>query len=181
MTLTFLVGGARSGKSTLAVQLGEHFGGPVVFLATAEPFDHDMAQRVARHRDERPAHWTTVEEPVDIAAAIHSVPDSSMLIVDCLTVWLANLAVRVISPAEMLRSGHDMVEELRSRRGRGASPVVVVSNEVGLGIVPADADTRAYRDTLGRINQMVAAAADTTLFMAAGKAMRLDNPWDLLR
>lgn len=179
--LTFLIGGARSGKSTLAVQLGEHFGGPVTFVATAEPFDDDMAARVAHHRAERPPNWTTVEEPVALADAIRATPDSSLLIVDCLTVWLANLAVRVIPPPEMLRSGHDMVDELRARRGRGGAPTVVVSNEVGLGIVPADADTRAYRDTLGRINQMVAAAADTTLFMVAGKAMRLDNPWELLR
>ena len=179
--LTFLVGGARSGKSTLAVQMGEHFGGPVVFVATAEPFDDDMAARVARHRDERPGGWTTVEEPVELAAIVHAVPDSAMLIVDCLTVWLANLAVRGVEPPQTLAMADDLLEELRARRSRGAAPTVVVSNEVGLGIVPADAATRAYRDQLGRINQLVAAVADTSLFMVAGRAVRLDNPWELLR
>ena len=178
--LTFLVGGARSGKSTLAVQMGEHFGGPVVFVATAEPFDDDMALRVARHRDERPAAWTTVEEAVDLASVFHAVPDSSFLIIDCLTVWLANLVVRVIPEPRIAQMTDDTVAELRARRARGAAPTVVVSNEVGLGIVPADAATRAYRDQLGRINQLVAAVADTSLFMVAGRAVPLVDPWELL-
>lgn len=179
--LTFLIGGARSGKSTLAVRMGEHFGGPVAFVATAEPFDDDMAERVAQHRADRPSAWCTIEEPVGLADAVRAVPDSSFLIVDCLTVWLANLLVRDMPPPAILRSGHDMVDELRARRARDAAPAVVVSNEVGLGIVPADPATRTYRDILGRLNQMTAAAADTTLFMAAGKALRLENPWDLMR
>ncbi|MCB9381538.1 MAG: bifunctional adenosylcobinamide kinase/adenosylcobinamide-phosphate guanylyltransferase [Acidimicrobiaceae bacterium] len=178
--LTFLVGGARSGKSTLAVQMGERAGGPVTFLATAEPFDADLQARVARHRTERPAGWMTVEEPVELAGAVRAVPDSSFLIVDCLTVWVANLGVRGVLAPRITEMAADAVAELTARRGRGAAPSVVVSNEVGLGIVPADATNRTYRDTLGRVNQMVAAVADTTLFMAAGRAVRLDDPWTLL-
>ena len=178
--LTFLVGGARSGKSTLAVQLGERFAGPVAFVATAEAFDDDLAARIARHRDERPSAWTTIEEPVDLAAAVRSVADESMVIVDCLTVWIANLAVRVMPSARILRSAHDMVEELCARRARGAAPAVVVSNEVGMGIVPDNEPSRSFRDELGRVNQLVAAAADTTLLLVAGRAVKLESPWDVL-
>jgi adenosylcobinamide kinase/adenosylcobinamide-phosphate guanylyltransferase len=178
--LTFLVGGARSGKSTLAVQLGERFGGPVTFVATAEAFDDDLAARIARHRDERPEAWTTIEEPVDLAAAVRAVPDDSMVIVDCLTVWLANLAERVVSSERILSSAHDMVGELCARRDRGAAPAVVVSNEVGMGIVPDNELSRSFRDALGRVNQLVAAAADTTLLLVAGRAVRLESPGELL-
>lgn len=178
--LTFLVGGARSGKSTLAVQLGERFEGPVTFLATAEPFDDELRERVAHHRDERPADWVTVEEPVDLTTAVASVPDDHLLIVDCLTVWLANSFHRVMPPPEILRSADDMVAAIVARRGRGAAPTVVVSNEVGMGIVPETAMGREYRDVLGRVNQTVAAAADTTLLLVAGRALRLDDPWEML-
>jgi len=178
--LTFLIGGARSGKSTLAVQLGERFGGPVTFVATAEAFDDDLAARITRHRDERPSTWTTIEEPVDLAAAVRSVADDSMVIVDCLTVWLANLAVRVMPTEQILRSAQDMVDELCARRARGAAPAVVVSNEVGMGIVPDNEPSRSFRDELGRVNQLVAAAADTTLLLVAGRAVKLESPWDVL-
>ncbi|HUC32978.1 MAG TPA: bifunctional adenosylcobinamide kinase/adenosylcobinamide-phosphate guanylyltransferase [Ilumatobacteraceae bacterium] len=178
--LTFLIGGARSGKSTLAVQLGERFGGPVTFVATAEAFDDDLAARITRHRDERPSTWTTIEEPVDLAAAVRSVADDSLVIVDCLTVWLANLAVRVMPTEQILRSAHDMVDELCARRARGAAPAVVVSNEVGMGIVPDNEPSRSFRDELGRVNQLVAAAADTTLLLVAGRAVQLESPWDVL-
>lgn len=179
--LTFLVGGARSGKSTLAVQMGEHFGGPVTFLATAEPFDDDLRTRVARHVEGRPTTWTTIEEPVDLAGAIRTVPDTSMLVVDCLTVWLANLLVRAMPLPQVLQSAHDMVEALRERKAHAGAPTVVVSNEVGMGIHPETAMAREYRDELGRVNQLVAGVADTTLLLLAGRAMRLENPWELLR
>jgi adenosyl cobinamide kinase/adenosyl cobinamide phosphate guanylyltransferase len=177
--LTFLVGGARSGKSTLAVQLGERHDGPVTFVATAEAFDDDMRERVQRHRDERPPSWTTVECPVELAAAIRSVPADHFLIVDCLTVWLANLLVHVTSPTEILRYVDDLNEALRARAEAGGG-AVVVSNEVGLGVHPETELGREYRDELGRVNQRVAAIADTTLFMVAGRALRLENPWELL-
>ncbi len=178
--LTFLIGGARSGKSTLAVQMGEHHGGSVHFIATAEPFDDDLRERIQRHRAERPPAWSTAEVPVELAAAIADAPEGALLIVDCLTVWLANLHVHVIDPLRRAQYGHDMVAALRERAAN-TSPVVVVSNEVGLGIHPDTAMGREYRDELGRLNQLVAAAADTSLLMVAGRALRLENAWDLLR
>ncbi len=178
--LTFLVGGARSGKSTLAVQLGEHHGGTVHFIATAEPFDDDLRERVERHRAERPPSWTTAEVPVELGAAIAAAPTGTFVIVDCLTVWLANLLVHVIDPQRRAQYGHDTVAALRARAA-STSPVVVVSNEVGMGIHPDTPMGRDYRDELGRLNQLVAAAADTSLLMVAGRALRLENAWDLLR
>lgn len=178
--LTFLIGGARSGKSTLAVQMGEHHGGAVHFIATAEPFDDDLRARIDRHRAERPPAWTTAEVPVELATAIAAAPAGALLIVDCLTVWLANLHVHVIDPRHRAQYGDDMVAALRERAAN-TSPVVVVSNEVGMGIHPDTAMGRDYRDELGRLNQLVAAAADTSLLMVAGRALRLENAWDLLR
>lgn len=181
MSLTFLVGGARSGKSTLAVQMGEHHGGPVHFIATAQAFDDDLAARIQRHRQERPAGWTTVEEPLELAAAIAAAPSASLVIVDCLTVWLANLYVHVIDPLRRTQSMDDMVAALRERGRVGTGPTVVVSNEVGMGVHPETPMGREYRDDLGRLNQMVASVADRSLLMVAGRALRLDNPWEMLR
>ncbi len=178
--LTFLIGGARSGKSTLAVQLGEHHGGAVHFIATAEPFDDDLRERVERHRADRPPSWTTAEVPVELPAAIADAPPDAFVIVDCLTVWLANLLVHVIDPQRRAQYEHDMVTALRERAAT-TSPVVVVSNEVGLGIHPDTSIGRDYRDELGRLNQLVAAAADASLLMVAGRALRLENAWELLR
>ncbi len=178
--LTFLIGGARSGKSTLAVQMGEHHGGPVHFIATAEPFDDDLRQRIERHRAERPTSWTTAEVPVELAHAIADAPTDAFVIVDCLTVWLANLLVHVIDAERRAQCVHDMVAALRARSAT-TSPVVVVSNEVGMGIHPDTPMGRDYRDELGRLNQLVAAVADTSLLMVAGRALRLENAWDLLR
>jgi len=179
--ITFLVGGARSGKSTLAVQMGEHHGGPVHFIATAEAFDDDLRDRVARHRAERPSSWTTAEVPVELATAIAVAPAEALVIVDCLTVWLANLFVHVTDEQQRTQSGHDMVTALRDRSRAGGGPTVVVSNEVGLGVHPETPMGREYRDALGRLNQLVTAVADRSLLMVAGRALRLDNPWELLR
>jgi adenosyl cobinamide kinase/adenosyl cobinamide phosphate guanylyltransferase len=183
--LTFLLGGARSGKSTLAVQMAERQELPVTYLATAEPFDDDLRDRVARHRAERPPHWTTVECPVELSTAVHAVTDDQFLIVDCLTVWLANLFVHLgdhdhdhDTPdiADIAGRGRALDAALRARRG----PTVVVSNEVGLGVHPDSALGRVYRDELGRLNQLVAGGAHTTLLLVAGKALRLDDPWEFL-
>ncbi len=175
--LTLLVGGARSGKSTLAVQMAQRQSAPVTFIATAEPFDDDLRARVAKHREERPVHWTTVECTLDLADAIRAVPDEHFLVVDCLTVWLGNLFAHVSDAPTISRYGHDMNDALRAREGA----TVVVSNEVGMGIHPETALGREYRDELGRLNQSVAALADTTLLLVAGRAMRLVDPWELLR
>ncbi len=171
--VTFLVGGARSGKSSLAVEIGRRHDGAVVFLATAQAFDDDLRERVARHRAERPA-WPTIEEPLDLAGAVRSAPGEPLLIVDCLTVWLANA----------LHTGgvdvHAAVAALVAALGQRPGPSVVISNEVGLGVHPETELGRRYRDELGRVNQAVAAAATTSLLLVAGRATVLRDPWDLL-
>jgi len=179
--LTFLVGGARSGKSTLAVQMGEHHGGAVTFVATAEPFDDDLRERVERHRLERPAHWTTVEAPVHLADAVRATPPEHFLIVDCLTVWMGNLMVHIDAPEHITDHVDDVIAALGERRRHADERTVVVSNEVGMGIHPDTALGRRYRDDLGRVNQRVASIADTTLLLVAGRALRLENPWEILR
>lgn len=173
---TLLVGGARSGKSTLAVQMGERHGAPVTFVATAEPFDDDLRDRVARHRLERPTHWITVECPVALHDAVHDAPAEHFLIVDCLTVWLGNLFAHLPDEAARNDAVARFCDALRAREG----DTVVVSNEVGMGVHPETTMGREYRDELGRLNQSVAALADTTLLLVAGRAVRLHDPWELL-
>lgn len=173
--ITFLLGGVRSGKSSLAVDLGrrhETGGGAVVFVACAEPFDDDMRARIDRHRLDRPA-WPTIEAPVELAGTVSDQAPQSLLIVDCLTVWIANLHHhdRPVEPAVAA-----FVDALVGRPG----PAVVVSNEVGMGLHPMGAASRRYGDDLGRLNQAVAQVARTSLLLVAGRAVRLDEPSDLL-
>jgi adenosyl cobinamide kinase/adenosyl cobinamide phosphate guanylyltransferase len=171
--LTLLIGGARSGKSTLAVQMAERQTAPVTFIATAEPFDDDLRTRIDRHRAERPPHWTTVECPVHLADAVRTAPAEQFLVVDCLTVWLGNLFAH---DADRAASCDALVAALDERQGS----TVVVSNEVGMGIHPETDMGRVYRDELGRLNQRVASVADTTMLLVAGRAVRLQDPWELL-
>ena len=182
-TLTFLVGGARSGKSTLALRLAEaadSSGTPVTFVVTAVPFDDDLRERVRRHRDERPPHWNTLECPVELANGINAVPADHFLVIDCLTLFLANLmAVPDAAPQNSSEHTAALLEALQRRRSHGGS-TVVVSNEVGMGIHPDTELGRVYRDDLGRLNQAVAAIADHALLMVAGRALPLRDPMELL-
>jgi adenosyl cobinamide kinase/adenosyl cobinamide phosphate guanylyltransferase len=173
--VTFLVGGARSGKSTLAVELGIRHKGPVTFLATAEPFDDDLRDRISHHRAERPG-WPTIEEPVDLAGAVGGSDPESLVIVDCLTVWAGNLFAHEPAATDRVARYRAFIDAVGQRRGS----TVIVSNEVGLGVHPEHALGREYRDELGRLNQSVAAVATRTLFLVAGRAVRLESPWDLL-
>ena len=173
MPLTFLVGGARSGKSTLAVQMGEHHGGPVHFIATAQAFDDDLRARVARHRAERPTTWTTAEVPLELASAVADAPAGTFVIVDCLTVWLANLFVHDVDHQRRAQYGHDAVAALAERRRSDVGPTVVVSNEVGMGIVPESELGRVFRDYAGWLNQALAAEADAVVLLVAGLPLTL--------
>ena len=173
--ITLLLGGARSGKSTLAVETGLRHGGPVVFVATAEPFDDDLRERIERHREERPG-WPTVEAPVDLASAVADAPPDALVIVDCLTVWLGNLFHHVPSVDDRAVHTASLVDALNRR----SATTVVVSNEVGLGLHPDSPIGREYRDELGRLNQRVAAVSERVLLLVAGRALALADPWTLL-
>ena len=173
--VTLLVGGARSGKSALAVEIGQRHLGDVVVVATAEAFDDDLRDRIARHRADRP-DWPTVEVPVELADALASIDDHALVIIDCLTVWVGNLFHHV--PEAAAREAH--YDALLAAFGARRAPTVVVSNEVGMGVHPEGDLAREYRDELGRLNQRVAAVADTSLLLVAGRALPLRSPWDVL-
>jgi adenosylcobinamide kinase/adenosylcobinamide-phosphate guanylyltransferase len=169
MGLTLLIGGARSGKSVLAVRAAEAHDGPVTFVATAEPRDDEMAARIAQHRSTRPADWDTVEEPIDLAGAIAGAPVQACVIVDCLTLWVANLLERGSGREDAEARA---MEASKSAAGRVA-PVLVVTNEVGSGIVPMHPETRSYRDLMGGVNAIFAHDAEHVLWVVAGRAVAL--------
>jgi adenosylcobinamide kinase/adenosylcobinamide-phosphate guanylyltransferase len=173
--LTVLLGGARAGKTTFAERLAAASGGDVTYLATCPRIDGDveLAGRIERHRADRPASWTTVEEEVDLAGAITG--SSGLIVIDCLTTWVANLMHGGHDEAAVLAASDRAIDAVLGRD----EPTVVVSNEVGLGVVPATELGREYRDVLGRVNQRWVAASDRTLLIVAGRALPLDRPEDL--
>lgn len=168
MTLVVITGGSRSGKSRAAVELAQRQPRPVHFLATAEARDEDMALRIARHRVERPATWTTIEEPLDLDDALARVPKEDCLIIDCLTLWTAN-SLETLSPAEVERQSRRTARLASEREGH----TIVVTNEVGLGVIPDNALARAYVDVLGRVNASWAAVAGRMMLMVAGRVVTL--------
>ena len=157
----FVLGGARSGKSRYAID-ENRARTRVTFIATAEARDVDMAARIARHRAERPSHWHTVEAPHDLVSRLRACcAEADAVVVDCLTLWVSNL----------MAEKRDIDAEVQGLAGTlkiAAGPVIFVSNEVGLGIVPDNELARTFRDNLGRANQTIAAAADCVLLMVAG-------------
>jgi precorrin-3B C17-methyltransferase len=165
-----LTGGARSGKSAAAEQLAARSGRPVFVLATAEPFDDDMTARIAHHRAVRPPAWRTIEEPLHPIAAIATVPGDACLVLDCVTVWIGNLFHHRGGDAVMAeQAAAELASVLRARSG----PSFVVTNEVGLGLVPDTAMSRNFRDTLGRVNAALAVAADRVVLLSAGRATEM--------
>lgn len=171
MTLTVLLGGARSGKSRLAVELAVATGAPVTFIATGEPRDEEMAARIASHRAERPAAWLTVEEPYELEAAVSAVDPSRTVVVDCLTLWTANALARDGEPERVLAAATSAA----AAAARRDAATIAVSNEIGLGIVPMDPLGRAYRDLLGSVNGVWVEASAEAAFVVAGRALRLDS------
>jgi len=167
--LTLVLGGARSGKSRHAETLIEAAAPAALYLATAQALDGEMAERIRRHRARRGARWTTREEPLDLAAALGEAarPERPVL-VDCLTLWLANLLLAGRDVDEATAALLDALPRLGGR-------VVFVANEVGLGIVPDNALARAFRDHAGRLNQAVAAQAQRVVFLAAGLPLTLKD------
>jgi adenosylcobyric acid synthase len=163
--LTFLLGGARSGKSALAAELAGD--GPVTFVATGTAGDEEMAERIALHRAERPAGWITVEEPVALRDAVASAEGT--VVVDCLSLWVANLFEAGWADADVEAEAAETARVATGRR------TIAVSNEVGLGVVPATPLGRRYRDVLGRVNASWADAAEDAYLVVAGRALRLER------
>lgn len=160
--MRLVLGGARSGKSRHAQALAEAEGGPLVFIATAQSFDDEMRERIARHRADRGERWRTVEAPVALAEAVAAADaPGACVLVDCLTLWASNLLLGEEDwPARL----DALVAALAAMRGRA----ILVSNEVGLGIVPDNALARRFRDLAGTINQRLAAAAGEVDLVVAG-------------
>lgn len=163
--ILLVTGGARSGKSALAEQRALAHCGHATYIATAQAFDGEMEERIARHRARRARGWTTVEAPLDLAGALH-VHDDAPCLVDCLTLWLTNL---MLAERDWQGEAQALLAALSAR----ASPVVLVTNEVGGGIVPDNALARAFRDAAGLLNQQVAALADEVILAVCGLPMRV--------
>ncbi|TWI60349.1 adenosylcobinamide kinase /adenosylcobinamide-phosphate guanylyltransferase [Pseudoduganella lurida] len=180
MTRTLVLGGARSGKSAHAERLARQSGKDVVYIATAGAGDAEMAHRIALHRADRPAHWSTVEEPLALAGVLAAWrAPHRLVLVDCLTLWLSNLLFAGgtqypdVGTIELPARFHDERAALLAQLANDVGDVVLVSNEVGMGIVPYGAVTRAFADEAGRLNQAVAALCDNVVFVAAGLPLAL--------
>lgn len=183
MALTLIIGGARSGKSDLALRLAAASARPVLFVATMEPGDDEMRGRIAAHRAERPQAWRTVEAPLDVVGALnHAARDDDFVVLDCLTLWVANLMLGEIGDIEQVAPDAAagaiarIAAETRAMADWCAAytgEIAIVTNEVGLGVVPAYASGRLYRDALGAANAALAARADRVLSVTAGLVLDL--------
>lgn len=174
--LTLVIGGARSGKSRYALDEA-HRGERVLFVATAQAFDDEMHARIERHQQERPLHWTTLEAPLKVAEAVAArLPGHDTVVIDCLTLLATNVLLTL--PEDCTQADSDAailaeIESLLAVQAASSARWLVVSNEVGLGVVPAFKLGRLFQDSLGRANQRVARAADSVVLMVAGLPWRL--------
>ena len=171
MALTFLTGGARSGKSARAVLMAVASGRDVTFVATAHALDAEMADRIQLHRAERPADWATVEAPLDLEPAVAGLGPGSVGIIDCLSLWVSNLLERGDSAPEIEAAA----ERVATACAASAADWFVVSNEVGMGLVPMHPVGRDYRDRLGRVNAAFSRHASLAQFMVSGRALTLGD------
>lgn len=173
--LTFILGGARSGKSTYAEKIARGSASQVLYVATATAGDDEMAARIAAHRAARPAEWMTLEAPRQVGQAINAyIPHPELVLLDCLTLLTSNILLSFPDDAGMdvIQEAVDAeIDQLLAAIDSLDIPWIIVSNEVGLGLVPAYPLGRTYRDVLGRANQKLAAAADEVVFMVAGIPM----------
>lgn len=170
MGMTFLTGGARSGKSSLALNLARSSGRPVTFIATAEARDDEMSERIAAHRAERPEDWSVIEEPIDLLPALELADVGSLVVIDCLTLWVANVMEGGWGADDVKETSTKAAALAAGRR----SGIIVVTNEVGSGIVPMSKLARDYQDLLGAVNSIWAAASENAYLVVAGRALLLD-------
>ena len=169
MALTVLLGGARSGKSAVAQALATTAGTPVVYLATATPGDDEMAQRIRRHRLDRPEEWETLEEPINLRGTLAGVADGSTVIIDCLTLWVSNMLGHGATESVILAHAENTAILAANRTGE----TIVVTNEVGLGIVPTTTLGRHFRDVAGRVNRAWTEHSRRSGFVIAGRILPL--------
>jgi len=172
MKITFITGGARSGKSSFALKAASALDGQKAYLATAESLDQEMKERISRHREERGSDWKTHEEPVKITDALKGMIDRyDVVLLDCLTLWLSNL---VCSNTDCENDIENFINVLKnSEPGTRNAKLFIVSNEVGMGIVPDNELARRFRDLAGMLNQKVAQIADEAYLVTAGIPMKI--------
>ncbi|MBI4397675.1 MAG: bifunctional adenosylcobinamide kinase/adenosylcobinamide-phosphate guanylyltransferase [Candidatus Omnitrophica bacterium] len=170
--IIFITGGARSGKSRFAEELAAKISSKVLYLATAQARDEEMKLRISRHRERRPHFWQTVEEPLEVHTVLENLNGSSdLVLLDCLTLWLSNL-LHQFQGRSQLRAQERLEAAFKSIREKKKT-LIVVSNEVGMGLVPDNALARAFSDLQGRVNQFVASKADEMYFLVAGVPVRV--------
>lgn len=167
----FVTGGARSGKTSFAIEKAEDISGARLYLATApsDPADHEMWTRIERHKAERASSWQTIEEPVEVAMRLQGADSAGVILIDCLTLWVSNLMERGMRDAEILAAASNLAKACVASR----VPVITVTNEVGWGIVPENALARRFRDVSGGVNRLMAAAAAEAYLVASGLPIRL--------
>jgi adenosylcobinamide kinase/adenosylcobinamide-phosphate guanylyltransferase len=173
--ISFITGGARSGKSSFAEKTALKFGAPLGYMATAQTLDNEMDERVRRHRERRGAEWTTIEEPLHLSQALARCDGQyQAILVDCVTLWLSNLLFKYEDAGELSdeRIFEDL-QRLKSTLQGMVTPVILVSNEVGMGIVPDNSLARMFRDIVGTANQTLAAAADEVHVVISGIPLKL--------
>ncbi len=169
--LVFIAGGARSGKSGFAVTEAERAGDRLAYIATATPDDPEMEERIRRHRDERGDGWETIEEPLDLVGAVKKISPDTVIVIDCLTLWLTNLLMQ--DSAGFEDRAKQEAERLAAALKAFEGDVFVVSNEVGLGIVPENALARIFRDAAGAVNRKMAEAADEVYLVVSGIPVKI--------
>jgi adenosylcobinamide kinase / adenosylcobinamide-phosphate guanylyltransferase len=166
--ITFIIGGAKSGKSSFALKKAESLPGRKAYIATAEPFDDEMKERIAKHKTQRGKDWQTFEEPVNMARVFKETGNGfAAVVIDCLTLWLTNILLGTGQPEAEIGSFLSSIKE------KNHPPFFVVSNEVGMGIVPDNALSRRFRDLAGHLNQQVAQIADEVYLVTAGIPLRI--------
>ena len=168
--IVFITGGARSGKSRFAEELARQFPGAKAYLATAQALDEEMTERIRRHRENRPDDWQTLEEPLKVADCISKEGSRfDLILLDCLTLWISNLLMAGWEETTIQKEGNRLLDACR----RAKSSLILVGNEVGMGIVPENAQARLFRDLSGFIQQKVAREADEVYFMVSGIGQKI--------
>lgn len=169
--IIFVTGGARSGKSDFAQDMAEKIEGKRVFVATAQAFDEEMAERIQKHQENRGTRWDALEEPINLGGAIRSILGQyKTILVDCLTVWMSNLLLEYQDQNERIS---EIVDDFFSGLNESDETIIVVSNEVGMGIVPDNKLARDYRDQLGFLNQRMARRADDVYVLFSGIPVKI--------